>query len=81
VAAKSVSGWSLSSLSMRGHACRRRIVGGRRWVADWLTKRTDLLLAVCAIGSRDLVVLESKARVVLAVAIVVAGGRRCCGEG
>jgi hypothetical protein len=50
-------------------------------VADWLTKRTDLLLAVCAIGSRDIVVLESKARVVLAVAIVVAGGRPCCGEG
>jgi hypothetical protein len=61
--------------------CRRRIVGGRRWLAGWLTKRTDLLLAVCAIGSRGIATLQSKAQVMLAVAVVVAGGRRCCGEG
>jgi hypothetical protein len=53
---------------MRGGACRRRIVGGRRRKADWLTMRLVLLLAVCAIESRDLAMLHSKAQAVLAVA-------------
>lgn len=79
-AVESTPEWWLSSLSVRGGGCRRRIVGGRRRKADWLTMRLVLLLAVCATGPRDLATLHSRAQVLLAVAIV-AGGRRCCGEG